>query len=83
MGQTPYFIFYPAGLFMTMHWAIPEKKQTGGGKQCGFSRDDQEKLMWNFQGSCFQGFKFMRSETQFCGVSRGEALFCLQFPVVK
>ena len=45
---------------------------------------DQEKIMWNFQGGpWFKTLKFPRGVTQFCGVSRGEALFCLEFPGVK
>ena len=52
-------------------------------KQCGISTDNQEKIMWNFQGSWFQVLKRLRGVTQFCGISRGEALFCLEFPWIK
>ena len=49
----------------------------------GNFQGDQEKIMCNFQGSWFQALKFSSGVTQFCGVSRGEALFCLEFPWVK
>ena len=45
-----------------------------------FSGHDQKKIMWNFQGSWFEDLKFLKGVTQLCGVSRGEALFCLEFP---
>ena len=45
-----------------------------------FSGHDQEKIMCNFQGSWFQVLKFLKGVTQLCGVSMGEALFCLEFP---
>ena len=47
----------------------------------GISRSDQEKVIWNFQrGLGFRPFKFWRwvLTTQFCDVSRGETLFCLE-----
>ena len=47
------------------------------------STDDQEKIMWNFQGSCFLALKFPRDVTQFCGISRVGALLCLEFPGLK
>ena len=50
---------------------------------CGISRGDQEKIMWNFQGSWFLVLKFSRDVTQFCTISRAGALFCLEFPGVK
>ena len=50
----------------------------------GISRgDDQEKIMWNFQGSWFLALQFLRDVTQFCRISRGGALFCLAFPGLK
>ena len=42
-----------------------------------------KKKSWIFQGSWFQVLKFPRIVTQFCGVSRCEALFCLEFPGVS
>ena len=48
-----------------------------------FPRDDQEKMTQNFQGSQFQALKFMRGVTEFCGDSKGKALFCLEFPGIK
>ena len=47
------------------------------------SGHDQGKIMWNFQESWFYVLKFLKGVTQLCGVSRGEALFCLKFPRVK
>ena len=47
-----------------------------------FSGRDQEKITWNFQGS-WLALKFMKGVTQLCGVFRGEALFCLEYPRVK
>ena len=38
--------------------------------------------MWNFQGSLFLVLKFPRDLTQFCGIFRGWALLCLDFPGV-
>ena len=39
-----------------------------------------ELIIWSFQGSWrFLAFKFPRDLTQFCGISRGGALFCLEF----
>ena len=35
--------------------------------------------MWNIQGSWFQTLNFLCGVIQFCGVSRGEALFSLEF----
>ena len=34
-------------------------------KQSGIFRDDQQKIMWNFQGSCFQALTFKFGVTQF------------------
>ena len=48
-----------------------------------YSGHDQWRIMWNFQESWFWVLTFLKGVTQLCGVSRGEALFCLQFPVVK
>ena len=48
-------------------------------KQHIISSGDREKTMWNFQESWFQALKFPRGVKQFCGVSRGKALFCLEF----
>ena len=39
--------------------------------------------MWNFQGSSFLGSEFPRDLTQLYGISRGGALFCLEFPGLK
>ena len=57
------------------HWAIPEKIQTRDIKEiaCKISRGDQEKIIWNFQGSWFLVLEFPRemqhiSFAQFPGV---------------
>ena len=50
-------------------------------KKSGISRVDQEKTTRNFQGSWFLILEFPR--TQFCGTSRGEAMFCPEFPRVN
>ena len=47
------------------------------------SRCNQEKIIWNFSVSCFLALKFIRGVTQFCGISKGEALFCLELPRVS
>ena len=39
--------------------------------------------MLNFHGSWFLALGFPRDLTQFCGISWGAALLCLQFPEVK
>ena len=53
-------------------------------KRSGISqRDDQKKIMLNFQGSSFLGLELLRHLTQFRGISRGGALLCLEFPGVK
>ena len=39
--------------------------------------------MWNFHGSSFLALELPRGVTQFCRISRGEALFSLKFPRVK
>ena len=51
----------------------------------GFSEGDQEKTMWNFQGqrSWLLTMEFPKCVTQFPGISKGEALFCPEFPRVK
>ena len=49
---------------------------------CGIS-GGQEEIMWNFQGSLFVVLEFPRDRTQFFGISRGLALFCLEFLGVK
>ena len=41
---------------------------------------DQEKIMWNFQGSLFLALEFPRNLTQFCGICIGWlSVFCLEF----
>ena len=35
--------------------------------------------MWDFQGSWFLALEVSRDLTQFCGISRGGALLCLEF----
>ena len=49
-------------------------------KRSGISNGDQEKIVWNFQGSWLLALEFPGDLTQFCGISRGGALFCIQFP---
>ena len=48
-----------------------------------FSGHDQEKILWNFQGSWFLALKCLKGFKQLCGVPRGEALFCLELPKCK
>ena len=53
-------------------------------KQHGISTGVNKKKSWNFQGFwSVLGIKISEGVTQFCGVSRGEALFCLEFLGVK
>ena len=82
-----------------MTWAIPEKIQTREGdwghlifrgiektecgKRSGISTGDQVKIMLKFHGSWYFALEFLRGVTQFCGISRVEAWFCLEFPRVK
>ena len=40
-------------------------------------------FMWSFQGPWFQALKFPRGVLKFCGVSRDEALVCMEFPGAK
>ena len=47
------------------------------------SKDDQEKIMRNFQGSLFLALEFPKDLTQLCGISRGWSLFCLVVPGEK
>ena len=54
------------------------------------SKGEQVEIMWNFQGSLFLlaiglGISIATNQqlTQFWGISRGWALFCLEFPGVK
>ena len=47
------------------------------------SKGDQEKIMWNFLWSLFLALEFPRDLTQLFGISRGLALFCLEFPGLK
>ena len=54
-----------------------------GLKQSGISKGVQEKIMKNFQWSWFLALGFPRDVTQFCGISKGGALFSLKFPGVK
>ena len=72
----------------SLHWVVPEKNQTGGGVwiwiwgygisrgikeiACGISRGDQEKIMWNFQGSWFLVLEFPRDGMHFFTISRGK-----------
>ena len=41
---------------------------------------NQEKIIWNFQGCWFLALEFPRDVAKICGISRGGALFCLEFP---
>ena len=50
-------------------------------KQCEISRSDQEKLLW--KKILVLRLKIFVGVTQFCGISTGEALFCLESPAVK
>ena len=40
---------------------------------------DQEKIMWNIQGSWFLPLEFRRDLTKICGITRSRA-FCLESP---
>ena len=56
--------------------------------RCGHQKENnveypgviKKKSCGIFRESWFLALKILRGITQFCGVSRGEALFCLQFP---
>ena len=57
----------------------PNRKDSGWGYGISWG---QRNSMWNFQGSLFLVLKFPRDLTQFCGIFRGWALLCLDFPGV-
>ena len=40
---------------------------------------DQEKIMWNIQGSQFLPLEFRRDLTKICGITRSR-VFCLESP---
>ena len=81
----------------SLHWAILEKNKIGGLKiwnfqkgiyqrnsmWIGISGGDQEKIMWNFQGSWFLVLELLRDVIQFCTIARGGAFICLEFLGVK
>ena len=90
-------------MFYCLHWAIPEKIQTGRLRiwnfhgyqrnsmssfqgltknELEYPRVTKEKIMWNFQVSLFLVLEFPRDLTQFCGIAKGWALFCLELPGV-
>ena len=52
-------------------------------KRSGISRGEKEKIMWNSMGLGFWFFEISMGIAQFCGISRGEAAFCLEFPRLK
>ena len=68
---------------VVIYWAIPAKSPNKGGgigdmdfsgvnyKRSGISKDDQEKIMWNFQGSLFLALEFPKDLTQIRAISRG------------
>ena len=70
----------PGSLRFSQEIPTTNYKITGTGTRSGISNGDQEKIVWNFQGSWFLALEFPRDLTQFCGISRGGALFCLEFP---
>ena len=49
----------------------------------GYSRKEKQTKWEKFQWSWFLTFKFPVDLTKICGISRGKALFCLEFPRVK
>ena len=55
----------------------------GQKKGSRISRGDQEKIVWNFHGSWVLALDIPMGETQFWGISGGEASFPLKFPGVK
>ena len=75
-----------------------KKNKQGGGRKYLISRGikeiacrisskgDQGKIQKNnveFPRSWFLALEFSRDMTKFCGISKSEALFCVEFPVVK
>ena len=96
MGEIPIKI-YTLTLFTLVYSRKKNKHGAGGGRWggwggvqdmdfpggCGISRGDQEKSIWNFQGSWFLILGFPRDVTQFFTISGGGALICLEFPGVK
>ena len=76
----------------------PPKNKQGGSRGYGISRGikeiacrisskgDQGKIRKNnveFPGSWFLALEFSRDMTKFCGISKSEALLCVEFPGVK
>ena len=43
----------------------------------------KKKIVWNFHGSWFLALDIPMAVTQFGGISRGEASFCLEFSRFK
>ena len=52
-------------------------------KRRGISWGDHEKIVWNFDGFCFLALEIPGSVTQFCEISRGEALFFPKYSRTK
>ena len=79
----------------SLHWAIPEKNKQWEVEDMEFQGlskkqnaeftgvGDQEKIMWNLQGSWLLVLEFPRDVIQFCTIFRCGALICLEFPGVK
>ena len=49
----------------------------------GYSREEKQTRWEEFQCSWFLTFEFPVDLTKICGIPRGKALFCLEFPRVK
>ena len=67
-------------------WSFRSIKETVCGNFQGLFKNevefpgDQEKIMWNFQGSLFLALEFPRNLTQFCGICIAWlSFFCLEF----
>ena len=79
----------------SLHWAKPEKNKQWEVEDMEFQGlskkqnaeftgvGDQEKIMWNLQGSWLLVLEFPRDVIQFCTIFRCGALICLEFPGVK
>ena len=65
----------------SLHWIVRKKIKTGvEDMEFPGQGRPREKIMQNFEGSCFLVLEFLRDVTHFCTIPRGGALISLEFP---
>ena len=69
------------GCWRTSMWSFQGQWliEKGSESNCK-SRGDHDKIMWNFRGFWVLILEFPKGVIQLCGIFRGEALFCPEFP---